>query len=161
MRKLVAVIVAALTVAPAAAAGGFATVGLSSLPPEDGSEWNFLLTIKQHGRTPMDGLQPLITISNADTGATQSFAAKPGAGTGLYEATVVFPSDGTWSYAINDGFTQTHTYAPVTITGAGADGSFPTVPVGIGVVLALVLGTLLVLFARRRRLHPGLAAASH
>ena len=161
MRKLVAVIVAALAVAPAAGAGGFATVGLSSLPPEDGSEWNVVLTIKQHGRTPMDGLHPAITISNSDTGAAQTFAARPAGTSGLYEATVVFPSDGTWSYAVIDGFTQTHTYAPVTITGTGADGSFPAVPVGIGAVLALLLGTLLVLFARRRRLHPGLAAASH
>lgn len=161
MRKLVAVLVAALAVAPAAGAGGFATVGLSSMPPEDGSEWNVVLTIKQHGRTPLDGLSPSITIRNTDTGATQTFAAEAAGKTGQYDATVVFPGDGTWSYVIDDGFTQTHTYTPVTIDGTGGGSSFPTATVTIAVVLALALGTLAVLLARRRRLQPGIAAPTH
>jgi hypothetical protein len=162
MRKLVAVLAAALVAAPAAGAGGFATVGVSSLPPEDGSDWNVVLTVKQHGRTPMDGLHPAITIHNADTGTTQRFLATPAGETGKYEATVAFPSNGTWTYSIVDGFTPwTHTFAPVTIDGIGGDGSFPAVPVAVGVALALVLGTALVLVARRRRLEPGLPAPSH
>ena len=158
MRKLVAVIAAALVAAPAAAAGGFATVGVSSLPPEDGSDWNVVLTVKQHGRTPLDGLRPAITIRNADTGEMQKFLATPAGKTGTYEATVSFPSNGTWEYSVVDGFTPwTHTFAPVTIDGVGSDGSFPAVPVAVGFALALALGASLVLLARRRRLQPGLA----
>jgi hypothetical protein len=161
MRTLVAVLAAALVSAPAAVAGGFATVGVSSLPPEDGSDWNVVLTIKQHGRTPLDGLQPSITIRNDDTGATRTFAAAPAGTTGQYQATVAFPSDGTWRYVIDDGFTQRHTFAPVTISGIASDGSFPTAAVTAGALIALALGGLLALLARRRRLQPGLAATTH
>jgi hypothetical protein len=162
MRKLVAVLAAALAVAPAAGAGGFATVGVTPLPPEDGSGWTVVLMIKQHGRTPLDGLRPSITIRNPDTGTTKTYAARPtGNRPGEYTATVVFPSDGTWSYVIDDGFTRTHTFAPITIHGVGADGSFPTAVVAAAVALALALGALLALVARRRRLQPGLAATTH
>jgi hypothetical protein len=160
MRTLVATLVAALVAVPAATAGGFATVGLSSMPPEDDTVWNVVLTIKQHGRTPLDGLQPAITIRN-DSGTTQTFAAQPAGEPGRYEATVVFPGEGTWSYVIDDGFTRTHTFAPVTIVGSGADSSFPTVTVTVALALALGLATLLVLLLRRRRPQPGLVAPTH
>jgi hypothetical protein len=117
-------------------------------------------TIKQHGRTPLDGLQPAITIRN-DSGTTQTFAAQPAGEPGRYEATVVFPGEGTWSYVIDDGFTRTHTFAPVTIVGSGADSSFPTVTVTVALALALGLATLLVLLLRRRRPQPGLVAPTH
>ena len=157
MRKLVGVIVAALVVAPSAVAGGWATVGVAPMPPEDGSDWNVVLMVKQHGRTPLDGVQPAITITNKGSGETKSFAATPTGAPGEYKATVSFPSDGTWSYMINDGFSRTHTFPPVTIGGVGDDGSFPTMTVTIAVALGLALAALLVLLGRRR-LQPRLAA---
>lgn len=107
MRELLGALAVALIAVPAASAGGWATVGLRSLPPEDGSDWNVELTILQHGRTPLDGLSPVIMVQKAD-GAPQAFTATPAGKPGVYEATVEFPSDGTYTYAIDDGFSRTH-----------------------------------------------------
>ena len=67
-----------------------------------------------------------------------------------------FPAEGTYSYEVYDGFgtyggAQTHTFKPVQI-GAPGD-SFPYLPVGValGLALALAGGTTLVL---RRRTTP-------
>jgi YtkA-like len=160
MRKLLVVLAVALVAVPAAGAGGFATVGLSSMPPEDGSAWDVRLTILQHGRTPLDGLSPAIMIQKGDD-ASLTFAATPTGEPGIYEATVEFPSDGTWTYAINDGFTQTHTYKPVTVVGVGSgDGSFPWIGTTVAIAAGLALAAVLVLFARRR-LQPRLASPAH
>ena len=110
-------IIALLALAPSAFAGGWATVGLSSTPAgtEPGTPWNVNLTVLQHGQTPLDGLSPTITIRNGD--ATKTFNAEPAGKTGVYKAAVVFPSAGTWTYEVNDGFItgQPHTYPPVQI----------------------------------------------
>jgi YtkA-like protein len=157
MRKLAGLLaLATLAFAPAAAAGGWATVGVSPLPPTDGSDWNVTLIIKQHGKTPLDNVTPTITISN-DGGETRTFTASHAGKPGTYRATVDFPSDGTWSYVINDGFSRTHTFAPVTIGAAGTGDAFPTLTVTIAVALGLALAALLVFFARRRRPQPHLA----
>jgi hypothetical protein len=159
MRKLLGVLAAALIAVPAAGAGGWATVGLSSLPPEDGSDWNVQLTILQHGRTPLDGLSPTIMIRK-DGGAPQTVAATPAGKPGLYRATVEFPSAGTWTYTINDGFSRVHTFKPVTVVGVGGgDGSFPWVGTTIAVAAGFALAALGALFVRRRRPRPQLAAS--
>ena len=43
-----------------ATAGGWATVSLSSTPDDlgPGDAWNVQITILQHGRTPLDGVEP-------------------------------------------------------------------------------------------------------
>jgi hypothetical protein len=120
MRRLVLVVAtaAALTAAGTALAGGWATVGVSPGPPDGGgpgSTWNVDLNVLQHGRTPLDGVVPTITIRNRDTGDTQTFTAKPTGEPGKYAAEVVFPTAGTWEYSINDGFSQTHTFKPISI----------------------------------------------
>lgn len=110
----------ALALPGAASAGGFATVGLSSLPDgtAPGKPWHVTLTILQHGRTPLSDLQPQITIRSGDV--TRTFAARPAARQGTYTADVVFPKAGRWRYAIADGFSQTHTFAPVSIGSSSA-----------------------------------------
>ncbi len=45
----------------------------------------------------------------------RGFKAVPVGKPGVYRSRVVFSKPGTWTYAIWDGFTQTHTYAPVRI----------------------------------------------
>ena len=110
------------------------------------------MMILQHGVTPLDGLQPAVRITDK-AGEIQTFAARPAGEPGTYVADVRFPSAGTWRYEIWDGFSQTHTYSPVTI-GDGGAASFPTGPVA-GVLLgamALVGGALVLL--RRRRPGP-------
>jgi hypothetical protein len=166
MRKLIAVAAVALVAAPAAFGGGWATVGVTPLPSGDDSDWNATLMVKQHGQTPLDGVQPSITIRNAGSGETKTFAATPTGTPGEYRARVVFPSDGTWAYEVYDGFTQyggaqTHTFAPVTIDTTGGGTAFPTLVVVLVGTLVLVLAAPMLLLARRRRVQPGLAATTH
>src|SRR5215470_15910786 len=89
-----AVALVALALPGAASAGGFATVGLSSLPDgtAPGRPWHVTLTILQHGRTPLSLLQPTITIRSARGGVTRTFKARPAERRGTYTADVVFPT---------------------------------------------------------------------
>ena len=167
----------ALALPGAAAAGGFATLGVSSLPDgtAPGRPWHVTLTILQHGRTPMAGLHPTVRIRRAGGGA-RVFAARPAGRPGIYTVDVVFPSAGTWRYAIDDGFTQTHTFAPVAIgtsppvpaPGAAAPTAPPAAPdgggdVGAALVAAaaagLLAGLMTALRLRRRRPAPATAPA--
>jgi hypothetical protein len=126
MTRLAATIaVAAALLAPSsAAAGGWATVGLDPLPDGVGPNkpWQVELTILQHGRTPLQGVKPRVTITRA--GARKAFPARSTGEPGVYSAEVVFPSAGTWRYAVDDGFTRTHTFPPVDVR-AGGGGKAP------------------------------------
>ena len=145
-RLLVGLALVGLLLPAAADAGGFATVQLSSLPSgtDAGETWAPTLTILRHGRTPLDGLQPSVRISD-DSGTTEEFHATPTGAPGAYVVEVRFPSGGTWRWEIWDGFSQTHTYSPVTIDDGG--GPFPTVPVAAAAIAAAGA----VLLALRRR----------
>jgi len=158
MKKILFVFLAAAVLVPAATAGGFATVGLSTLPGDDvvaGGTWSTDLTVKAHGRTPIDGLSPIVRIRNGED--VREFAARPTGTTGVYHAEVVFPAAGMWVYEIDDGYSQTHTFKPVEVGPVTAPSSFPTVPVG-GIALALLLAAALALFLRRSRSAPQPAA---
>jgi hypothetical protein len=152
MATAIAVVAAALALPAGAAAGGFATVGLSSLPDgtAPGTPWHVTLTILQHGRTPLADLRPAVSIRSADGRTTRTFAAKPAGKPGLYTADVVFPSAGRWRYTVNDRFSQIHAFAPVAIgssravpvpgseSGAGPAGAVaPTTRDGGNVVAAI------------------------
>ena len=153
--------VAALALAGTAAAGGWATVGLSSLPTDidAGKSWNVQLTVLQHGQTPLVGVQPTLTIRNVDTGATRTFEATPTETAGVYAVKVVFPTPGNWAYEVYDGFSeyggaQTHTFKAVTIGGSGGSSADDGTPlgwtIGGGTVLLAALLFLLVLPRLRR-----------
>jgi hypothetical protein len=141
MRLFLAVL-ALLVAAPAAQAGGFATVGLSSAP--SGAEWTVDITVLQHGVTPLDDVTPHVDIASGAT--TRTFAARPTGTPGVYRADVVFPHAGRWEYSVRDGFTDIspHTFKAVTIGGAPAAG-----PAGTdgGVDLALLVPGLALLAA--------------
>lgn len=154
-RLLISLVFVALAAPSAALAGGWATAGLSA-PPDDigpGDTWNARITILQHGETPLAGAEPTLTIRSGATERT--FKATPTDETGVYSASVVFPTSGKWSYEVYDGFTQyggaqTHTFAPVQI-GPGGGGGLPFFAI-IGLsVLALGAITIIYLFARRLR----------
>ena len=153
--------------APVASAGGWATAGLSSLPPaglKAGEDWPVDITVLQHGETPLTGVQPSITVRNLETGATAgTFRATPTGKDGVYHAVVRFPRAGTWSYEVYDGFTEyggatTHTFKPVEIEAAASGSSFPTLPVG-GIAVALLLAGVAIVLLRRTRTTPEPAAA--
>jgi hypothetical protein len=146
MRRLLLAVGLLLVAAPAAHAGGWATVSLSSTPAGTarGVPWNVDITVLQHGITPLSDVKPAVTISSGD--ATKTFPAKPTGKPGVYRASVVFPTAGTWSYEVDDGFIsgQPHTYPAVQIDAAPAvatstDGGGPNllwlVP-GIALLLA-------------------------
>jgi hypothetical protein len=136
MRKtLIAAAAVALVTAPTALAGGWATVQLSSTPKglAAGEPWVVDITVLQHGnpKTPLCCLRPTVTIRKVVTARTSAasavplvFKARPTGRTGVYRARVVFPTKGTWRYAVYDGFTmyggaRTHTYPPVRIVAPG------------------------------------------
>ena len=150
-------LVAALAIAPVASAGGWATVGFDPLPDgvSAGGTWMPTISIKQHGVTPLPGLQPVVEISDG-SGAAQTFDARETSEAGVYRADVVFPSAGDWTLTIHSGFGDSHvTYGPFAI-GAPTGGGLPELPVVGGVIAVLVLvGGFALLAARRtRRLSP-------
>jgi YtkA-like len=160
-RWIAAAVAAGLLVLPAGAlAGGWATVELSSTPAGlgPGDPWLVEMKILQHGRTPLDGVQPSIVLTEQATGETRTVAAEPTGRPGVYSARAVFPEPGRWTYAVDDGFTQVHDYPAVTIGdatasqtagSAGGDG-FPWGAV-IVAILAGAAAALLMTGVRRRR----------
>lgn len=162
MRYLIvfAAVVTALAASAAASAGGWATVGLDPLPTGvgPGETWTTEMTVLQHGRTPLVGLSPTLTITE-ESGESRQFVALETGKAGVYEARVVFPDAGQWSIVADSTFGESKlTYGPVTIESqpdsGGAPGSFPVLPV-LGVFAAIVLsaaGAFRVL--RLRRLTP-------
>jgi hypothetical protein len=147
VRRVLLAVGLLLVLAPAAQAGGWATVGLSSTPAgvQPGKTWGVDVTVLQHGRTPLTGVHPVVTIRGGDT--IKDFAASPTGKPGVYRAEVVFPSAGRWTYQIDDGFISQmpHTYPAVQIGEPGAtsvDGGGPNllwlIP-GIALLLAAAL----------------------
>ncbi len=142
---------AAALIAPATSlAGGWATVGLSSLPDgvRPGEEWVVDLTVLQHGRTPLEGVEPKVLVEAASGGTQQAFVARPTERPGVYRARVVFPAAGEWAYSVDDDFSQVHELGSVRIGAAGA-GATPAAATartprppdqGDGVTLAGALG---------------------
>lgn len=150
-RTFLAALVAALALPAAALGGGFAVVQLDSLPAGTaaGGTWSPELTILQHGLTPLDGLSPVVRVTGED-GTTVPYEARPTGAPGRYAVDVRFPREGTWRWEIWDGFTQTHTYAPVVIGAPESDG-VPAGRVVIGLLGALALVAVLGAAALRGR----------
>lgn len=155
MRAFLLTVSAALVLAAPAAAGGWATAGLG--PPDSGlgagDTWNAEVTILQHGVTPLVGVSPVVKISKG--GETHDFPAAPTGVDGVYLAKVKFPSEGRWTYRVDDGFSQTHSFAAVQIGAGGGDGGF-SIPDWTWVLVAAAAG-LLVLFLIARRSRPAAA----
>ena len=149
MRALLLAVVAALLVAAPASAGGWATAGLG--PPDDGlgagDTWNAEVTILQHGVTPLVGVSPVVKISKG--GKTHEFAAAPTGEDGVYLAKVEFPSEGSWTYQVDDGFGRTHSFAPVQIGAGSGDGGF-AIPDWTWALVAAAGGLILLLLVARR-----------
>jgi hypothetical protein len=135
MRRALLILAAVSTLALAgtATAGGWATVQLSSLPNglAVGQPWIVDVRVLQHGRTPLAGVKPMITIrkaaavrrASAGSPAVLTFPARRTDRVGVYRARIVFPTAGTWRISVYDGFTayggaRTHEFLPVQIARA-------------------------------------------
>jgi hypothetical protein len=158
-RVLIALpLLALLVFAPAALAGGWATVGLSSTPQgtPPGTPWNVDITVLQHGVTPLDGVQPTLMIRKGNE--TKVYDAKPTGKPGVYRASVIFPTAGKWNYQVDDGFISgvAHTFKAVDIGGAPAaktttgDGGSRTWLAFPGIALIAAAAAILLLRDRRR-----------
>jgi hypothetical protein len=122
---LLAAIGAALALPASAGAGGWATVGLDA-PPDGiapGEAWEAEMTILQHGRTPLVGVKPRVIVSRQGGGGQRAFPARATGEPGIYQATVVFESAGTWTYVVDDGFSAQHSFNPVRVVSGGKKGS--------------------------------------
>jgi hypothetical protein len=139
-----AVVAAALLAVPAnALGGGFATVGLSSLPDglEPGDPWRVELTVLQHGRTPADGLHPAVIVTRQGGSERRRFRARAAGRPGVYRATVTFPTAGAWRLVVDDGFSARHRFPVLRVGRASRRASIVPAAASVGggpnVVLAL------------------------
>ena len=158
MRALVVLtaVAGALVLPTLAGGGGWASVGFEPLPDgmSAGGTWKPTIFVKQHGVTPLAGLQPRVVIEDAETGETMRFSATETSETGAYSAAVVFPAAGDWRITIESGFGDSQvTYGPVRIGAPGSGGDSPAFPLAVAGV-ALVAGLVLLGARRYRRLTP-------
>jgi hypothetical protein len=134
----------ALAASSAAAAGGWATVGIAPLPEgvDAGGTWTTEITVLQHGKTPLDGLTPIVTIRD-EGGEPHEFVATPTGEAGAYEASIVFPEAGSWGVVVDSGFGDSRlTYGPVAVEdGSPAGGDDRSIPT-IGLVVLAACGLL-------------------
>jgi hypothetical protein len=97
LRRSGLVVVALVLTSPATAlGGGFATVGLQSLPSglEPGKPWTAEFIVLAHGRTPVPDLKPSVTVTRENGTVVGTFSARSVNDHGLYRARVVFPDRG-------------------------------------------------------------------
>jgi hypothetical protein len=154
------VLACALVLPSLAAGGGWASVGFEPLPDgtEAGATWTPTIFVKQHGITPLAGLQPVVMIEAVGSGSSTKYLATAGSEAGEYEADVVFPSTGSWRVRILSGFGESQvTYGPFAIGPAAADGGTSQLPLVGGLAAAAIafVGAIgLVATRRSRRLTP-------
>lgn len=114
------VLAAAAALPGAAHAGCWATVSLRPAPSglQAGDVWRVAITVKQHRNKLLAGAKPRVTI-RGDGGTQIVFRAKATPRKGVYRANVVFPTAGSWTYTVNDGFlpycARDHAFAAVTV----------------------------------------------
>ena len=145
MRRITLLLVLAVLIpAEAAQAGGWATVELGEAPSglETGKPWRVELIVKQHGITPMADVTPSITVISSK-GAEHLFPAHPTGTIGHYVAEVDFPSAGTWSARISDGFTDATPHRISTLNVGGNTAA----PAGFPWPQTVMIAFLVLLFA--------------
>lgn len=141
---ITAAALAALALPAASTAGGWATVGLETLPAGVGAgeTWVAEATILQHGRTPLEGVKPRVLIDD-NQGGHRAFAAAPTGEPGVYRARVVFPQAGSWRVSVEDGFygvIPTHSFGEFEIGAGSASAAGPPSDDGAGLAAWAALG---------------------
>lgn len=84
-------------------AGGWAVVTLDELPAQvvAGQPLKIGFIVRQHGRTPAQGLMPVVTAQRVGGTQLLQVNAQPEGSTGHYVATLNFPAEGTWEWSID------------------------------------------------------------
>ena len=156
---MTAAALAALALPAASTAGGWATVGLETLPAGVGAgeTWVAEATILQHGQTPLEGVSPRVLIDDKQ-GGRRAFDAAPAGEPGVYRARVVFPEAGSWRVTVEDGFAAevpaSHSFGEFEI-GAGPaadDGAGLNAWAALGLSLAAGGAAFLLVALLRRRM---------
>jgi hypothetical protein len=82
-------------------AGGWAVITLDELPTDvvTGEPLTIGFTVRQHGRTPMNGLDPTVT-ARLPEGDRFVINAEPDDKPGHYTAALTFPKQGNWEWSI-------------------------------------------------------------
>lgn len=151
---------ALLLAAGPAAAGGWVAITLDELPGQvrAGEEVRVGFMVRQHGVTPINSVEPLLTATHRETGETITAEAEQVGPTGHFEATAVFPEAGEWAWRIGvPPFAQETEMAPLTVLPAAAGHAlFPAASGARSAmrwagVVSLVVAAALALVGRRRR----------
>jgi len=102
-----------------ALAGGWAVVTLDELPTNvlagRATEVGFM--VRQHGITPLAGLDPEISLRESGTSNRLVVFAEPQGKVGHYVATITLPAPGTWEWSI-DAFGFAQVMPALTVGGA-------------------------------------------
>src|SRR5215208_3146534 len=99
--SLGAALLLALVITIPVFAGGWAVITLDELPVDvvAGEPLTIGFTVRQHGITLMDGLYPTVT-ARLPKGDSFLVNAEPDGTPGHYTATLTFPQEGDWEWAI-------------------------------------------------------------
>jgi mono/diheme cytochrome c family protein len=125
-------------------AGGWAVVTVDNLPESAVASTPLRLsfTVRQHGQTLMDGLQPRV-VAVADKEQIAS-VAQPAGHTGGYVATLTFPRPAAWIITIDSGFMNSRlTLLPLPVvasTAAASHGATGQTAAGRGLRLFVAKG---------------------
>src|SRR5215470_6902075 len=120
--------------------GGWCVVTVDELPEyvtvDKPTEITF--TIRQHGMTLLDNLQPVIGAKNGTAEVKANATAK---GSGRYSVSLVVPKGGDWTVTINSGFMGNKvTLAPIPAIAAGATPPKPVIAADRGEQLFIAKG---------------------
>jgi mono/diheme cytochrome c family protein len=100
---LILITLSAITLAVPALAGGWATITLDEFPSgvTAGEALTIRFSVRQHGKTLMEGLTPTVSAIYPQDGTSMIAEASPVQGkTGVYQASLTFPNPGTWVWSI-------------------------------------------------------------
>lgn len=170
--SLVLAFLLAFAIAVPAFAGGWAVITLDELPTSvvAGEPFTIGFVVLQHGRTPMNDLDPIISVHLDKTNAFVAHAEQEGK-PGHYTATLTIPKAGEWEWSIQ-AFTMDQRMPNLTVAApVAATVSEPVAitepvqsaavsPVVIGRAAALGIGLIGLFFAvwRKSRLAIALTA---
>ncbi|TMC46968.1 MAG: hypothetical protein E6J26_11775 [Chloroflexi bacterium] len=85
-------------------AGGWAVVTLDQVPGGVMANQPFGVSfaVRQHGRTLLGGLSPKITLNYSEAGSSTVIYARPVSDkTGWYQAAIILPKPGAWTWSID------------------------------------------------------------
>lgn len=91
-----------LLLAVPALAGGWVVITLQELPPEirAGEPVSLEFVVRQHGVTPIDGVNLVVRAEHSAGGDALEWVAEPGSQTGHYLVEAVFPEAGDWTWQV-------------------------------------------------------------